>query len=146
MFKTPSKSTNLFFFNIILPFELLAVLVVINASIANHQKMNQTYLEKFAKNLKKIRAEKHLTQDDIAMNGVSRSMISLLELARTDVTITKLKIIADNLGVEIKDLFDFEHTLLSKDELIHLINNQLIVLDTNKLQYIYKSVQNIQEL
>ena len=70
--------------------------------------MNKTYLEKFAKNLKKIRAEKYLTQDDIAVNGVSRSMISLLELARTDVTITKLKIIADNLGVEIKDLFDFE--------------------------------------
>lgn len=70
--------------------------------------MNKTYLEKFAKNLKKIRAEKRLTQDDIAVNGVSRSMISLLELARTDVTITKLKIIADNLGVEIKDLFDFE--------------------------------------
>lgn len=87
---------------------MLAVLVVVNASIANNQKMNKTYLEKFAKNLKKIRAEKHLTQDDIAVNGVSRSMISLLELARTDVTITKLKIIADNLGVKIKDLFDFE--------------------------------------
>ena len=87
---------------------MLVVLVVDNASITNNQKMNKTYLEKFAKNLKKIRAEKHLTQDDIAMNGVSRSMISLLELARTDVTITKLKIIADNLGVEIKDLFDFE--------------------------------------
>lgn len=87
---------------------MLVVLVVVNASITNNQKMNKTYLEKFAKNLKKIRAEKHLTQDDIAVNGVSRSMISLLELARTDVTITKLKIIADNLGVEIKDLFDFE--------------------------------------
>ena len=83
-------------------------LVVDNASITNNQKMNKTYLEKFAKNLKKIRAEKQLTQDDIAINGISRSMISLLELARTDVTITKLKIIADNLGVEIKDLFDFE--------------------------------------
>lgn len=87
---------------------MLVLLVVVNASITNNQKMNKTYLEKFAKNLKKIRAEKHLTQDDIAFNGVSRSMISLLELARTDVTITKLKIIADNLGVEIKDLFDFE--------------------------------------
>ena len=42
------------------------------------------------------------------MNGVSRSMISLLELAKTDVTVTKLKIIADNLGLEVKDLFDFK--------------------------------------
>ena len=39
---------------IIISFCLLAVLVVVNASIANNQKMNKTYLEKFAKNLKKI--------------------------------------------------------------------------------------------
>lgn len=87
---------------------MLVVLVVDNASITNNLKMNKSYLEKFAKNLKNIRAEKHLTQDDIAINGISRSMISLIELARTDVTITKLKIIADNLGISIKDLFDFE--------------------------------------
>lgn len=49
-----------------------------------------------------------MTQDDLGVNGVSRSMISLLELAKTDVTVSKLKIIADNLGVEVKDLFDFE--------------------------------------
>lgn len=83
-------------------------LVVDNASITNNLTMNKSYLEKFAKILKRIRAEKHLTQDDIAVNGVSRSMISLLELSRTDVTVTKLKIIADNLGVKVKDLFDFE--------------------------------------
>ena len=35
-------------------------------------------------------------------------MISLLETAATDVTITKLKVIADNLGVKVKDLFNFE--------------------------------------
>lgn len=87
---------------------LLVSLVVDNASITNNLTMNKSYLEKFAKNLKRIRAEKHLTQDDIAVNGVSRSMISLLELSRTYVTVTKLKIIADNLGVKVKDLFDFE--------------------------------------
>ena len=70
--------------------------------------MNKVFLQKFAKNLKKIRKEKHLTQDDIGTNGISRSMISLLEIRATDVTITKLKIIADNLGTNIKALFDFE--------------------------------------
>ena len=35
-------------------------------------------------------------------------MISLVELAKTDITVSKLKIIADNLGVEVKDLFDFK--------------------------------------
>lgn len=70
--------------------------------------MNKGYLQKFAINLKYLRKERHFTQDDMAVNGISRSMISLLELARTDVTVTKLKIIADNLGLKVKDLFDFE--------------------------------------
>ena len=63
---------------------------------------------KLANNIKKIRKEKSLTQDDIGVNGISRSMISLIELAKTDITATKLKIIADNLGIKVKDLFDFE--------------------------------------
>ncbi len=84
------------------------VLVVDNASMANNLKMNKPFLEKLAKNLKTLRQERKLTQDDIGINGVSRAMISLIELAKTDVTVTKLKIIADNLGVEVKDLFDFK--------------------------------------
>lgn len=70
--------------------------------------MDKSYIEKFGKNLQKIRKEKKQTQDDLGTNGISRSMISLLEIGRTDVTISKLKIIADNLGVKVKDLFDFE--------------------------------------
>ena len=70
--------------------------------------MNKDYLLLFGKHLKSLREAQKLTQDDIGVNGISRSMISLLETAATDVTITKLKIIADNLGVKIKDLFDFE--------------------------------------
>ena len=70
--------------------------------------MNKPFLEKLAKNLKRLRKERKLTQDDIGVNGVSRAMISLIELAKTDVTVTKLKIIADNLGIEVKDLFNFK--------------------------------------
>ena len=70
--------------------------------------MNKPYLNKFAKNLKKLRKQKNLTQDDLGVNGISRSMISLIEIAKTDITISKLKIIADNLGIKVKDLFDFE--------------------------------------
>ena len=84
------------------------VLVEDNASTANNLKMNKSFLEKLAKRLKYLREKRKLTQDDLGVNGVSRSMISLLELAKTDVTVSKLKIIADNLGVEIKDLFDFK--------------------------------------
>lgn len=70
--------------------------------------MNKEYLQKFAKNLKQLRETKGLTQDDLGINGISRSMISLIELVKTDITVTKLKVIADNLNVRVKDLFDFE--------------------------------------
>ena len=78
------------------------------ASKTKNYYMNKDYLLLFAKHLKSLREAKKFTQDDIGVNGISRSMISLLEIAGTDVTITKLKIIADNLGVKVKDLFDFE--------------------------------------
>lgn len=70
--------------------------------------MNKSFIKLLAKSVKEKREQKDLTQDDIGVNGVSRSMISLLELARTDITVSKLKIIADNIGVKVKDLFDFE--------------------------------------
>ena len=65
-------------------------------------------LEKLAHHIKQLRAQKSLTQDDIGINGISRQMVSLLELAKTDITVSKLKTLADNLGVKVKDLFDFE--------------------------------------
>ncbi len=83
-------------------------LVVLIASVTNNLKMNKEYLQKFAKNLKRLRKEKGFTQDDLASDGISRSMVSLVEIARTDLTVTKVKILADTLGVLPKDLFDFE--------------------------------------
>lgn len=83
-------------------------LVVIIASVTNNLIMNKDYLQKFAKKLKQLRKEKGLTQDDLASDGISRSMVSLIEIARTDLTVTKVKMLADTLGVHPKDLFDFE--------------------------------------
>ena len=70
--------------------------------------MDKDFLTKLGKNIKSKRKEKKLTQDDLGINGISRSMISLIEIAKTDVTVSKLKIIADNLELKVKDLFDFE--------------------------------------
>jgi transcriptional regulator with XRE-family HTH domain len=78
-------------------------------SIADNIKINKPFLEKFAKNLKKIRKNKNIKQDDfLAINGISRSTIAMVETAKTDITLSKLKIIADVLGVQPKDLLDFE--------------------------------------
>ena len=71
--------------------------------------MNKEYLIKLGERIKFLRMQKGLTQDDLGVNGISRSMISLTEKALTDITVTKLKIIADNLNVEVKDLFEFDN-------------------------------------
>jgi transcriptional regulator with XRE-family HTH domain len=70
--------------------------------------MNKPYLKCLGKNIKKYRIASGLTQDDIGVNGISRSMVSLVEIAQSDITVSKLKIIADNIGIKVKDLFDFE--------------------------------------
>lgn len=85
------------------------VLIVIVVSITDNLKMDKAFLEKFAKNLKKIRKERNIKQDDFSgIDGISRSMIGMVETAKTDITLSKVKIIADVLGVKPKDLFDFD--------------------------------------
>ena len=70
--------------------------------------MNKEYLQKFANNLKRLRKERGLTQDAIESDNVSRSMISLIEIVKTDLTISTAKAIADSLNISMKELFDFE--------------------------------------
>ena len=70
--------------------------------------MNKSFLLKLGNHIRKLRKERKLTQDDVGINGISRQMVSLIELARTDITASKLKVIADNLKIKVKDLFDFE--------------------------------------
>lgn len=79
-----------------------------SVSIADNVQMNKTYLEKVAERIRKLRTEKGLTQDDLGTNGISRQMVNLLELAKTDITVSKLKVLADNMGIKVKDIFDFQ--------------------------------------
>ena len=84
-------------------------LIVNNVSIVDNLKMNKEYLQKFAKHLKKLRKEKGLVQDGFAnLENISRSTLSMVETGKTDITLSKIKIIADRLGVHPKDLLDFD--------------------------------------
>ncbi len=87
---------------------MLVLLVEHNASIANNLFVNKQYLQKFANNLKLLRKKYNLTQDDLASEDISRSMVSLIELAKTDFTATKAKAIADAMNIHVKELFDFD--------------------------------------
>ncbi|MDO5307009.1 MAG: helix-turn-helix transcriptional regulator [bacterium] len=84
-------------------------LIVDNISVTDNLKMNNEYLQKFAKNLKELRKQNGIKQDDfLNIDGISRSTIAMVETAKTDITLSKIKIIADVIGVKPKDLLDFE--------------------------------------
>lgn len=79
-----------------------------NISVVDNTKMNKEYLQKFATHLKTLRKSKGIKQDDfLNVEGISRSTISMVETGRTDITLSKLKIIADILQVSPKELLDF---------------------------------------
>lgn len=84
-------------------------LILKNINIIDNKKMNQEYLKKFAHHLKELRKKKQIKQDDfLDVHGISRSTIAMVETGKTDITLSKLKIIADVLGVNLKELLDFE--------------------------------------
>lgn len=87
---------------------MLVSLVGPFASIANNWNMNKEYLQKFANHLKKLRKELGYTQDDIASDDISRGMVSLVEIVKTDITLSKIKAIADSMNIPVRDLFQFE--------------------------------------
>jgi len=77
--------------------------------MADNKKMDEEYLKKFARHLKELRRKKRIKQDDfLDVNGISRSTIAMVETAKTDITLSKLKIIAEVLGVNLKELLDFD--------------------------------------
>ena len=77
--------------------------------MTDNKRMNEQYLQKFAKNLKRLRKKQGIKQDDfLSVEGISRSMISMIETAKTDITLSKIKIIADVLKLPPKDLLDFD--------------------------------------
>jgi len=85
-------------------------LIVITISIVDNSIMNKEYLQKFAKHLKELRKQKGIKQDDfLGVEGISRSTIAMIETTKTDVTLSKLKIIADVLKVQPKELLDFDN-------------------------------------
>ncbi len=66
------------------------------------------YLKQFGNNLRKLRLEHNLSQEDLAYAAdISISQISRIERGKINPTICTLKTIATALNIEVKVLFDF---------------------------------------
>jgi len=66
-------------------------------------------LQAFADQLKKVRKQKKMTQEDLAyQSDLSLSQIARIETARINPTLSTVFKIARTMEVELKEMFDFE--------------------------------------
>lgn len=69
---------------------------------------DQEFIEKFGKQLKKVREEKKLSQEELALrSNISQSQIARTELGSVNTSISHVNAYAKALDVEVKRLFDF---------------------------------------
>ena len=84
-------------------------LIVYAVSIADNLIMDKYFIKKVGNRIKALRNEKGLSQDDLSCDAnVSRSTISMVETARNDITLSKIKRIAKALDIEPYELLKFD--------------------------------------
>lgn len=70
--------------------------------------MDKEFLQKFAKRIKDLRKIKGYTQDEFSFRAnLSRSTLGNIETAQNDVTLSKVKQIADAFEISLSELFMF---------------------------------------
>lgn len=101
---------------------------------------------KLGARIKELRKSKNITQEELVeVIGSDTNNLSRIENGKKFMSAEKLVKIANALGVDIKDLFDFGH-ILSDDELKSEIISDINTMSTKQLKFIYKSLKNLKEL
>ncbi|MFN0255636.1 helix-turn-helix domain-containing protein [Pedobacter ureilyticus] len=72
------------------------------------QYRDQEYLVKLGKRIIEIREAKNITQEKLQeLTGLDTRQIGRIERAETNVSISSVKLIADNLKISVPELLDF---------------------------------------
>ena len=72
------------------------------------QYRDQEYLVKLGKRIIEIREAKNITQERLQeLTGLDTRQIGRIERAETNVSISSVKLIADNLKISVPELLDF---------------------------------------
>ena len=72
--------------------------------------MSSSVLENFAKKLIKLRQERGLSQEDLALLcDIDRTYVGRIEKLKRNPSLLILQKIANGLGIKLKDLLDFEN-------------------------------------
>lgn len=70
------------------------------------QKFSKVFHKRFGQRVKYFRLEKGLTQEELSLEiGTDNSYISNIENARNDIPLSRVRLIAKALGVELSELF-----------------------------------------
>lgn len=102
-----------------------------------------TFKQKFGKRVRELRKSKKMTQELLAeLISMEPSNISKMESGMHFPGPDKIEKIAKILGVEAKELFDFEH-FNKKQDLIQYIDDSLQSFDIKDIELIYKFIYNL---
>lgn len=97
----------------------------------------------FGKRLKELRKQSNLTQEELSeMLGVFQKQIGNIETGTTFTTMANIVKLADIFGVEVKDLFEFNHQK-SRKEIIEEINKLINNLSDDKLRTVFRVVKDV---
>lgn len=70
---------------------------------------NEEFIIAFGKNLRKLRKSKNLSMEQLAhLCNIEYSQISRIELGQINTTLNTIKILADGLEIQPKELLNFE--------------------------------------
>ena len=98
---------------------------------------------KFGQRVKELRKSKGLTQEQLAeLINIEPPNVSKMESGLHFPQPEKIEKIANALGMDIKDLFDFEH-FQKKEDLIHYINQTIKDFDLKTIELVYKFIYNL---
>ena len=99
--------------------------------------------ESFAENLKRIRKQRGLTQEELAeLVNVAPRHISFIETAKSFPSSDLLERLSNALNTNYTDFFEYNKEI-SREETIKNITEIIKKLDNKKLKYIYKMVKEL---
>ena len=97
----------------------------------------------FGQRIKELRKQNNLTQEQVSeFLGVFQKQVGNIETGTTFTTMANLEKLACIFGVEIKDLFDFNHRK-TRPELVKEISQILDNASENDLKLIYRLVKDV---
>lgn len=105
----------------------------------------KTLKEKFGHRLQEIRKSLGLTQESVAEKiDMDTPNLSNIENGKRFMSPENIEKIANALGVEVKELFDYEHHN-QKENLIEEIKAFLSIADLEDISFVYKFIKDLKQ-